>query len=131
MYIILLSSLLISPVILTESATNSPLTEAPATQRLAHCPAGAPKSNAAGTPGIKELAICPPTTTLSSTPSPKLILPVAVIVPAMLMLPVPVMLLPFRSKFADNCGDASVSNAPLTNIPPTSRVSLGLILPPT
>ena len=90
-----------------------------------------PKSYTPSVPGIKSLLIWPPTITLSSTPSPKLILPVAVILPLTLILPVPVILLPFKSKFDDNVGFVSLTSAPETKIPPCDNVGLGEILPPT
>ena len=59
-----------------------------------------PKSYVASAFGVNELVIFAAKSTVSVlTSSPMFTLPVALIVPAILILPVPIMSLPFKSKF--------------------------------
>jgi hypothetical protein len=60
--------------------------------------------------GTKCPCIAPPITSISlPTPSPKLMLPLALIVPVILMFPVPVILLPFKSSSPPSCGEVSAT----------------------
>ena len=73
--------------------------------------------------GTRCPCIAPPNTTISlPIPSPRLIFPVAVIVPLMLILPVPVILLPFKSSVPPSCGVVSASSE--------SIVPAMLVIPP-
>jgi hypothetical protein len=88
---------------------------------LRHTNAVDPTSCARVASGIKSPLTLPPTLIISPpAPSPKLIFPVAVIVPVILIFPVPVISLPFRSKFPPSCGDVSstISFMPVTTLPP-------------
>ena len=51
--------------------------------------------------------------------------PVAVILPWMLILPLPVILLPFKSKSAPSCGvvSSTISLMPVTTVPPAVEPS--------
>ena len=65
-----------------------------------HFNVGLPKLYVASAFGVKLLVIRAAKSTVSVVASsPKLMSPVAVIVPVISILPVPIMLLPFKSKF--------------------------------
>ena len=67
-----------------------------------------PKENAPSVVGTNPPDTSPPILIISlPAPSPRLILPVAVIVPLILILPVPTMSLLFKSKFPPSCGVTS------------------------
>ena len=81
---------------------------------------------ATDTSGINAPCTTPPTAITSPpAPSPKLILPDAVTVPVMFILPVPVMFLPFKSRLPPSCGvvSSTMSFCPVTMLPPTVEPS--------
>ena len=70
--------------------------------------------------GVRLLAKLPDAIMLSAELSPKLMLPVAVIVPSISILPVPVIFCPFKSSGPPSCGELSsiIELIPNTGFPP-------------
>ena len=84
-----------------------------------------PKSSVSGVFGTRLELKTPLADIVSSGPSPKLIFPVAVIVPSILMLPVPTISFPFRSMLPSSAGKILL---PPTVVPsPTNKLFVSVV----